>query len=64
MLLGLHLLSEEKRVKEVSLALDNQAVIKATDDNQPKPGHDLIDRILDAANKIRKKNGRRYKLTV
>jgi ribonuclease HI len=62
--LALHLLERENDPGEVSLSIDNQAVIRATDVRQAKPGQFLIDRIIDMAETIKERSGDDYKLTI
>ena len=65
-LLALHLISTEKRaVKTCSIAVDNQAAIRAFDSDLRRPGHHLAREVLKIANRLQKrKNMRRCGITI
>jgi ribonuclease HI len=49
-ILGLHLLkSYSKRIKEATIGIDNQAVIQSLQNQKPKSGHYLLDKVHDMA---------------
>jgi ribonuclease HI len=66
LLLAIHLISTEKRAaKTCSIAVDNQAAIRAFDSDMRRPGHHLAREVLKIANRMQKrKNMRGYKLTI
>jgi len=60
LLLALHLIGTEKRgATTCSVAVDNQAVLKAFDSELRKPGHHLAQEILLIANRIQKRRSKR-----
>jgi ribonuclease HI len=63
-LLGQHLLKEERSLRRVSINIDNQAVIKATDKHDPRPGHHLIDKILNTADELKRTKGTGFAATL
>ena len=66
LLLAIHLISTENRAaKTCSIAVDNQAAIRAFDSDLRRPGHHLAREVLKIANRLQKrKNMRGYKLTI
>jgi hypothetical protein len=57
-------LENEVDLGEVSLSIDNQAVIKATGHCHAKLGQELIDKILEVAERLKREKGEGYSLTV
>ena len=66
MLLALHLISTEKcNATSCSIAVDNQAALKAFDSNMRSPGHHLAHEFLLLVNRMLKRsNKRKYGLTL
>jgi ribonuclease HI/exonuclease III len=63
-ILGEHLIECERNPRKTSISLDNQAVIRATDKNDLKPGHYVIDEILTKAEHMAKYAAKNYELTI
>jgi ribonuclease HI/exonuclease III len=63
-ILGEHLIECERNPRKSSICLDNQSVIRATDKNDPRPGHYIIDEILTIAEHMKKHATRDYGLTI
>ena len=59
LLLALHLIGTERRgATSCSVAVDNQAALKAFDSELRKPGHHLVREILQMANRIQKRRSK------
>jgi ribonuclease HI len=64
-LMGLHLIEANKKGNiSFSIGADNQAAIKALTSKFDKPGHYLAAEVFRTAERIRKKRGKKYSLTI
>lgn len=54
--LGMNLIAKERPAQAISIAVDNQAAIKALADPKPGPGRHLSDRIHKAYEKLKRKH--------
>jgi ribonuclease HI len=60
-ILALHLLNGlSRKVDEALIGLDNQAILQALQNQQPKPGHYLLDKILDLTEDFQMSEARKH----
>jgi ribonuclease HI len=58
----MHLLQAERNISTVSVNIDNQSIISATDIRKPRPGQHIIVKLTDIADNIAEHVGDRFKM--